>query len=978
MPLLTSNIQRFNYSPPCSSITPVLVARYLGLAIGDGESSHLDSTLLKEYAGNGHETTRNLRLRARTSCRIVHKAMAAEPLQAAHIKGELHSRMLEQFPQPVLSSDHDGSSPEELPMEDGFPEEDAHSFVGFGISRAQTKLMSPATPAAEKAAAMADTEGGCSWEGPQGDGHTEDTAGGIHIQNDASAATTVRPSTPHQTRQHSTSLPSPWRAEPKTFEKQWRNREPKEHQEPMATLSDLNVRRYMANFNLPSLPKAPSFKDFSVPSLSSILSNTRSQSPSRRIDSRPKRSSTINQPAWHTPSVGSFQHRPTHDTHDTRSSPHVDHVQQESYKPEMDSSPDLKRDKESIKHEPNCTNEEHQSTTSGSASNASIRSPQPSQLRRTASDQSLLLRRVTSAGSSLGDDSRWENVQEQVNSRMKAIKDSLQDSNIKLPSLPNLSTLNLNSFRPDFTRTRAHSEAKRPAFDSAYTGQDALADSKSTLPTTELPRSANSASVLSNGKAFHAAHSLLDEALDNLTGDLVILGGYRGSVLRSAEYPHRQLWVPVKVGLNIRKVNLEVGLQPEDEENMHEHIFASGMLSHIGPIDMGRRLLNRLRTCKNTADGRLRIHEYGYDWRLSPHLLSRRFLAFLQELPCNAPDVPDNQKGATVIAHSMGGLITRHVVNRRPELFAGVVYAGVPQHCVNILGPLRNGDEVLLSSKVLTAQVNFTLRSSFLLLPENGKCFMNKDTKEEYPVNFFDMEEWKKYAWSPCMAPALPPANPPENKGILGSMTDMLPSMPSLPLPGRKPSPSRSNIDSNAVSFAADTASSKINNLVSSSPSQALDPQFSPTTLHTSPRTTIAPCDASTYLQRTLAATLAFKAEMIHDPTYTAENIYPPLSILYANNTPTVVAARVTSRDAIRRADAYDDLQFASGDGVCLARAAMLPEGYKCVDGGKVRTERGHVGLLGDLEAVGKCLKAVTEGRRRGIGLGLAIKGDRT
>ena len=100
-----------------------------------------------------------------------------------------------------------------------------------------------------------------------------------------------------------------------------------------------------------------------------------------------------------------------------------------------------------------------------------------------------------------------------------------------------------------------------------------------------------------------------------------------------------------------------------------------------------------------------------------------------------------------------------------------------------------------------------------------------------------------------------------------------------------------------------------------------------------------------------------------------------PLAILYATNTPTVAAARVASRDGIRCTDAYDDLQFASGDGVCLARAAMLPPGYICAKGGKVKTERGHVGLLGDLEAVGKLLVAVMEGRRKGTGLGVASEG---
>ena len=50
------------------------------------------------------------------------------------------------------------------------------------------------------------------------------------------------------------------------------------------------------------------------------------------------------------------------------------------------------------------------------------------------------------------------------------------------------------------------------------------------------------------------------------------MGGYRGSILRSADPPHRQLWAPIKVGFNMRKVNMEVGLRPEDEENMEAQL----------------------------------------------------------------------------------------------------------------------------------------------------------------------------------------------------------------------------------------------------------------------------------------------------------------------------------------------------------------------------------------------------------------------
>ena len=55
-------------------------------------------------------------------------------------------------------------------------------------------------------------------------------------------------------------------------------------------------------------------------------------------------------------------------------------------------------------------------------------------LRRSTSDNSLTLMRSASRASSLGDDSRFEDISEQVNSRMKAIKDSWQDTNLKFPS----------------------------------------------------------------------------------------------------------------------------------------------------------------------------------------------------------------------------------------------------------------------------------------------------------------------------------------------------------------------------------------------------------------------------------------------------------------------------------------------------------------------------------------------------------------
>ncbi len=472
--------------------------------------------------------------------------------------------------------------------------------------------------------------------------------------------------------------------------------------------------------------------------------------------------------------------------------------------------------------------------------------------------------------------------------------------------------------------------------------------------------------------------------MESLTGDVVVLGGYRGSVLRDAKPPYRQVWIPVKVGLNIRKVNMEVGLDPEDEANMEKTIFPSGMLQNIGPVDISKRLFKKLRECDNARKGRLRVHDYGYDWRLSPHLLARRLVEFLEKLPCNHPGTPRQDRGVLVIAHSLGGIITRHAVNTRPELFSGVVYAGAPQRCVNILGPIRNGDAVLLNEKVLTARVNFSLRTSFTLLPEDGYCFINRDTNEEYPVDFYDVNDWIKYKWSPCIDPPLPPYN--RRTGPFGSLLDLSGSlsMSNLPLRSRSGSESKK-----AHSPPRQTALADAARRIEIAKDRVFAPQMDSSSVattdcygrprartHSDPAAGDSSDDnghrakALAYLARTLAETKRFRAETAHNPAHTAANAYPPFAVIYGKDIPTVYAARVACRAAIACADAYDDLAFRSGDGVVLAREAMLPPGYDIVKGGRASTDRGHVSLLGDLAAVGKALDAVVRGRRKGIGLG--------
>ncbi|KAF2744686.1 hypothetical protein M011DRAFT_164317 [Sporormia fimetaria CBS 119925] len=833
--------------------------------------------------------------------------------------------------------------------------ETVQSAIGVSIGHQQTHLISPKTPAIEKAAALDDSDGDAFFSGWQQ--HHRGAEPELSESEDVPVKTTqeVEIHLPVQPKQDPTlRLPSPWRADARkwvdTSQRKTTLRDSLARSRGRALSGNFTTdswKKYI-NFSMPSLPKTPTVPSFSFSSYSMLsLEGGQGQ--------RGQNKSTENLPAEQSHTA---RHR------------QISNADDEAYSP-MSGPGEPFHFSQTPGNESGST-EPPSSSSSGAQLTvpSTDRRPRPV-LRKSASEGSLLLHRQKSMASSLGDDTRFEHVQAQVNSRMKAIKDSWQDANFKLPSLPTIPSFGFSG-REDSSSvsTNNRSSSFRVSF---LPSASSLSKSASTKTSKTKTTSADAPSTSSSN-----AYPFFTKALQELTGDVVVLGGYRGSILRSAEPPHRQLWVPIKVGLNLRKVDLQLGLNPEDEETEEERIIPGGMLTHIGPVDISKRLLKRLRTCENAKRGLLRVHNYGYDWRLSPHLLSERLQKFLKTLSCNQVGIPPEQRGAVVIAHSLGGLITRHAINQHPELVSGVVYAGVPQTCVNILGPLRNGDEVLLSSRVLTAQVNFTIRTSFALLPLDGKCFINKHTKEEYPIDFFNPATWSEYRLSPCIAPALPPPN---TAAVRRNASGILSAMSSA-LPGRKsslglnksttnltkpPSASEQTLEPpSPLSDAADVAknaASKVTGPLSTQKSEGgMAPQMNQNTTSrpdapsTSPSTTVTipPSAARAYLTRTLASVKRFKTELAHSPAHTISNAYPPIAVLYGKSVPTVYGAKVESREAIKRADAYDELAFASGDGVVLARAAQVPKGYQVVRGGVVSSERGHLTLLGDLEAVGR------------------------
>lgn len=437
----------------------------------------------------------------------------------------------------------------------------------------------------------------------------------------------------------------------------------------------------------------------------------------------------------------------------------------------------------------------------------------------------------------------------------------------------------------------------------------------------------------------------------DLDGPVVVMGGYRGLVLRDAATKKR-VWVPLKAGLNLGKIDLLLGPTREDELRAVQCIVPDGILKNIGPFDICRKFIKKL------DNGRTTVKEFGYDWRVSLALSSERLIDCLEKLR--------RKTGRTsiVVAHSMGGLVAHAAMQKRPELFRGIVYVGTPSECLNILGPLRYGDSVMLSDKILTFETNFMMRSLYAFLPLSGRVFANKETGEWYDIDYFDPETWVEYNLNPLVLSYR--RNHETDREL--SLDTLVAETTEVPI----------------------SATSSLSSRIMKIPA-GINRKSKPTILtnlqmqkrHRTGRLTPgSPTledswhdfkflflfnEAYNYLCDVLKQTkefvlgLEFKEELKHK--------YPPLAMVYGNKVPSVRGSYVSSPQDIKDGSYYEFF-YGAGDGVVHLRW-LMPErkGFQMYDEktgeghivGKFATAAGHVNLMTDLEVMADALHAIVE-----------------
>lgn len=283
--------------------------------------------------------------------------------------------------------------------------EDAASIIQPSISRAATRMTSPTTPAVEKAAAI-----GAEYPFASLDGTVQPE----HAPESGPIQQVWRPSYSPP----NSGLPHPWTTGPKEFVVSQSDTQNQKSEAPKGALSSVfgktRQRRSSSGGTdtLKKLAKALPSLSISTSRLSSISTTSFGA-----LSSSPKKTG---------PHVPSSPTRHTTYPPDP-AQPHAQHHPQPAVETSMHHATDLMALGDGTQTSRPARPEIHRL-----ASTASIRSQR---LRRSASDDSLLYNTLSRV-SSFGDDARFDQVKNQVNSRFKAIMDSFPDRpTFKLPQV---------------------------------------------------------------------------------------------------------------------------------------------------------------------------------------------------------------------------------------------------------------------------------------------------------------------------------------------------------------------------------------------------------------------------------------------------------------------------------------------------------------------------------------------------------------
>ncbi|MBK7864044.1 MAG: hypothetical protein IPJ65_36655 [Archangiaceae bacterium] len=128
---------------------------------------------------------------------------------------------------------------------------------------------------------------------------------------------------------------------------------------------------------------------------------------------------------------------------------------------------------------------------------------------------------------------------------------------------------------------------------------------------------------------------------------------------------------------------------------------------------------------------------YGYDWRADLKWNGEQLCEFI------------GQRRANVIAHSMGGLVTMLAIQKCPEKFRAVVFAGVPfRGAPGLFADLFLGASTYQNTALLSPEALWTFPATWQLLPRTDDFFVD-EAGQQVALPISRAETWRDWKL-PC------------------------------------------------------------------------------------------------------------------------------------------------------------------------------------------------------------------------------------
>lgn len=254
------------------------------------------------------------------------------------------------------------------------------------------------------------------------------------------------------------------------------------------------------------------------------------------------------------------------------------------------------------------------------------------------------------------------------------------------------------------------------------------------------------------------------------TPPVILIPGILGSRLVDERHS-QEIWPGSSFNLLFdAKENLALKIDPKTLEPQKDGVRAEGLFEQAFNSDFYGAILRTLRESGGFVPGKLgfpadprqrRYYVFAYDWRQDNVRTARQLDTLIQDI---RRDYGDPHLKVNIIAHSMGGLVTRYYlrygtvdalegdgdfpINMSGASKVGtVVLLGTPN-----LGSMRSlqgmvlGDEVAFSR--VPPEVLATMPSVYELLPHPLNDWSVSPEGKDLDLDLFDPATWRRFQWS--------------------------------------------------------------------------------------------------------------------------------------------------------------------------------------------------------------------------------------